>query len=214
MTKPTPIVYVVDDEPDVRTAVSMLLRSVGIAASVHDSAQAFLDAFDTHRPGCLVLDVRMPGMSGLELQQRLNDLGARLPIIIVTGHGDVPMAVNAMKAGAWDFLEKPFNDQALLDRVHKALDESGDRLRSQQTEHEAQARYAHLTPRERQVLAGILDGKLNKVMAYDLGISTRTVEIHRANLMEKMGVRNLSDLFKMAAVLEQALTRDGVRETG
>lgn len=197
-----PTVYVVDDDAGVRDAVCLLLRSVGLPARSFSSAGEFLDQFDPQAPGCLVLDLRMPGMSGRELQKRLLEMGSRTPIIFVTAHGDVPTAVDAVKDGAVDFIQKPFQDQKLLDMINEAL-ELDKRLREEQWEREAiEARVATLTPRERQVMALVAAGKLNKTVARELGISQRTVEIHRARVMEKMQARSVPALVQMIMKLE------------
>ena len=191
-----PTVFVVDDEPDVRAAVRLLLRSVGHAVETFDSADAFLEGCDPRRSGCLVLDVRLPGMSGLKAQQVLTRRGYTLPVIFISGHGDIPMAVRAVQAGAMDFLEKPFSDQALLDRVDEALE--ADRVRRAQLADRAEvaAGLASLTPREYEVLLKLLDGKVNKIIARELEVSARTVEIHRARVLQKMGVGNASQLVR------------------
>jgi two-component system, LuxR family, response regulator FixJ len=200
-----PTVFVVDDDAGVREAVKLLLRSVGLPARSFSSAVEFLDEFDPQAPGCLVLDLRMPGMSGRELQKRLLEMGSRTPIIFVTAHGDVPTAVDAVKDGAVDFIQKPFQDQKLLDMVNEAL-ELDERLREEQWEREAvEARVATLTPRERQVMALVAAGKLNKTAARELGISQRTVEIHRARVMEKMQARSVPDLVQMVMKLQGPL---------
>jgi len=191
-------VYVVDDDAAVRSSLGMLLRSVGLPVMGYASANDFLAHYDPRQPGCLVLDVRMPGMSGLELQQHLNLKGAMIPVIFITGHGDVPMAVEAMQHGAFDFVQKPFRDQDLLDRIQKAL--TLDRTnRSTLQQHEAlRARLATLTPRERQVMDLMTQGRPNKLMAVDLNLSQRTIEIHRAHVMEKMQASSLAQLVRMA----------------
>jgi FixJ family two-component response regulator len=200
----TPMVFIVDDDAGVRSSIRMLLKSVGIVSTPLSSAQEFLAEFDPVQPGCLVLDIRMPGMSGLELQQELNLLGAILPVIFITGHGDVPMAVEAMQRGAFDFLQKPFRDQDLIDRVRRALMRDTE-IRSLMREHDRiQARFESLTPRERQVLDLITEGKPNKVMASDLGLSQRTVEIHRAHVMDKMGAASVAHLVRMVLDLKVA----------
>lgn len=198
---PTPTVFIVDDDDEVRAAISLLLDSIGLPVRGFDSAQAFLDAFDPAHPGCLVLDVRMRGMSGLELQERLADLPLAPPIVMVTGHGDVPMAVRAVRAGAVDFIEKPFRDQVLLDAVHRAL--ALDARHRGEASHLADIdeRLDRLTRREREVLDLIVAGRRNKVIAADLGISQSTVEAHRAKIMEKLEARSLSDLMRL--VLEK-----------
>lgn len=199
---PKPTIFVVDDEADIRDALRLLLNSVGLDVETFGSAQAFLDTYDPARPGCLILDVRMPGMCGPELQEKLQTKQISIPIIIITGHGDVPTAVRTMKAGAIDVIEKPFNDQTLLDRVQQALQQD-QQQRQQQDEHKKiAARLALLTPRETEVMKGIVKGKLNKVIAADLGLSTRTVEIHRARIMDKMQTRSLSNLVQMVLFVQ------------
>jgi FixJ family two-component response regulator len=177
------------------------MDSVGLAAETFDSAWAFLNCFDPERPGCLVLDVRMRHMSGLELQEKLADEPLHPPIIIITGHGDVPMAVRAVKNGAVDFIEKPFNDQALLDAVHRALEVDAEQRGHALEVAQIQDRVQRLTKREREVLDQILAGKRNKVIAADLGISQSTVEAHRAKVMEKLEARSLSELMRMMLML-------------
>jgi RNA polymerase sigma factor (sigma-70 family) len=194
MNEPEPTVFVVDDDPAVGDSVRLLLKSVGLRSEVFLSAPAFLDAYDPDRAGCLVLDVRMPGMSGLDLQTHLQEIGSALPIIFVTAHGDVPMAVNAVKAGATDFIQKPFRDQELLDKIQEAL-EADRRARAEQSGvAEIRSRLAALTPREKEVMDLVVEGMPNKNIARTLGISQRTVEIHRARVMEKMEVRSVSKL--------------------
>jgi two-component system response regulator FixJ len=184
--------------------LSVLMTTVGYQPVTFARPSEFLAKYDPAQPGCLVLDVRMPEMSGLEVQQQLNRSGSQLPIILISGHGDIPMAVQAMKDGAFDFLQKPFRDQELLDRINAAikLDERNraevDRLA------DLRSRFESLTPREREVMALVVDGKANKVIAIDLGLSERTVEIHRANVMEKMGARSVAHLVKMHLMLEGA----------
>jgi FixJ family two-component response regulator len=196
MPAPEPLVHVVDDEAAIRESLAMLLRSVGLASRSYAGAQEFLDAWQPQGAECLVCDVRMPGMSGLELQEALSARSARLPVVLITGHGDVAMAVRAMKAGASDFIEKPFNDQVLLDAVNRALARARDGQGVGRAEIEA--RLATLTPREREVLLLVAEGRPNKVVATRLGLSTRTVEVHRARVMEKMQARSLADLVRMA----------------
>jgi FixJ family two-component response regulator len=187
----------VDDDGAVRSSLRLLLKSVGLAVSAFESAQAFLDAYPEQWAGCILLDVRMPGMSGPALQEQLALRGSRLPVIFITGHGDVSMAVEAMQKGAFDFVEKPFHDQELLDRVHGALAEDA-RIRRQLAEHETiRNRFDSLTPREREVLEQVTLGSSNKVMAYDLRISQRTIEIHRSRIMEKMQAPSLAHLVRM-----------------
>ena len=194
---PEATVFIVDDDEAVRSSMKLLLKTLGLTAQAFASAQEFLATFDKGRPGCLVLDIRMPGMSGLELQEELNARDAMLPIIFITGHGDVPMAVEAMQHGAMDFLQKPFRDQDLLDRITKALekDRAGRDLLGNRER--IGVRIATLTPREREVMALVTQGKANKVIAADLNLSQRTVEIHRAHVMEKMGANSLAHLVRM-----------------
>jgi len=197
MTDEESTVFVVDDDPGVLDSIRLLLRSVGLPSKTFPSANEFLEAYDSERAGCLVLDVRMPGMSGLDLQARLQEMGSTLPIIFVTAHGDVPMAVDAVKAGAVDFIQKPFRDQELLDKIQEAL-EADAHLRTKRSElAEIELRLASLTPREKEVLDMVVDGKPNKNIARGLGISQRTVEIHRARVMEKMKVRSVSILVQL-----------------
>ena len=190
-------VFVVDDDEAVRTSLRLLLKSVGLPVETFASAQEFLDQFDPSRAGCLVLDIRMPGMSGLELQQHLNDRHSIMPIVFITGHGDVPMAVEAMQAGAVDFIQKPFRDQDLIDRINRALDKDREMRSELRERDEIRRRMSQLTPREREVLELVTQGKANKVIAGDLNVSQRTVEIHRARVMEKMGANSLAYLVRM-----------------
>jgi FixJ family two-component response regulator len=194
---------VVDDDEAVRDSLGMLLESVGLEVELFGSATEFLDRFHTASPGCLVLDVRLPGMSGLELQKELAARGAELPIVFITGHGDVPMAVGAMQEGAVDFLEKPFKEQELLDRVSRALLESSRRRHLSGETSAIARRLETLTPRERQVLELVVEGAPNKVIASRLGASQRTIEIHRANVMKKMQADSLAQLVRMVMRLEQ-----------
>ena len=194
-------VYIVDDDQAVRSALRLLLKSVGLPVSTFDSAQGFLDLYSNDLAGCVLLDVRMPGMSGPALQEQLALRGSILPVIFITGHGDVSMAVEAMQHGAFDFVEKPFHDQDLIERVQRALEQNA-RSRSQLYEQESiRARFESLTPREREVLQHVTSGSSNKIMAYDLDISQRTVEIHRARLMEKMQAPSLAHLVRMTLAL-------------
>jgi FixJ family two-component response regulator len=197
-----PTVFIVDDDNEVREAISLLMDSVGLASETFDSAWAYLACFDPKRPGCLVLDVRMRQMSGLELQERLTEEQIHPPVIIITGHGDVPMAVRAVKAGAVDFIEKPFNDQALLDAVHRAIEIDAEQRGHALQVASIQERLERLTRREQEVLHQILAGKRNKVIAADLGISQSTVEAHRAKVMEKLEARSLSELMRMMLLLD------------
>ncbi|HEX2494539.1 MAG TPA: response regulator FixJ [Steroidobacter sp.] len=201
-TRPT--IFIVDDDAAVRDALKLLLRSVGQAVETFGSAQEFLDAYSEDRPGCLVLDIRMPGMSGLELQQRLNEKHSILPIIFITGHGDVPMAVEAMQAGAVDFIQKPFRDQDLIDRINQALEKDSSNRAALGERNDIRRRLETLTPREREVLDLVVHGKANKVIAGDLKLSQRTVEIHRARVMEKMQASSLAHLVRMVLEVGQA----------
>lgn len=197
MIEPTPTVFVVDDDEAIRNSLRLLLKSVGLAARALPSAGEFLETYQPSQPGCLVLDVRMPGMSGLELQEQLNLRGATIPVIFITGHGDIPMAVEAMQHGAFDFLQKPFRDQELINRIQRALARDAE-TRAGLKEHERiRERLESLTPRERDVLALMTQGKPNKIMAHELGLSQRTVEIHRARVMEKSGASSLAQLVRM-----------------
>ena len=190
-------VMVVDDDSGVRNAMRILLKSVGLDSVLYASAQEFLAAYQPAQPGCLLLDIRMPGMSGLELQQQLNLRGAVIPVIFMTGHGDVPMAVEAMQQGAFDFLQKPFRDQDLLDRIQKAIAKDAQ-SRASLGEHERiRAHLQTLTAREREVLDLMTQGKQNKAIAQDLGVSPRTIEIHRARVMEKMNAQSVAELVRM-----------------
>ena len=190
-------VFVVDDDDAVRNSLKLLLKSAGLQAEVFGSAPEFLSKYEQAQPGCLVLDVRMPGMSGLDLQQELSLRGATIPVIFITGHGDIPMAVEAMQHGAFDFLQKPFRDQDLLDRVQRALTRDAEnRARLRHTDR-IRERLASLSPREREVLELVTQGKANKMVAGDLGVSQRTVEIHRAHVMQKMEAGSLAELVRM-----------------
>ncbi len=194
------VVHLIDDDDGVRQSLAFLLATAGLAVRVYESGAAFLAALGTLQPGCIVSDVRMPGIDGLELQRRLKALAVHLPVITMTGHANVPMAVEAMKAGAVDFIEKPFDDELLLSAIRVALDRySAVGHRDVEVE-QIQARLQSLSPRERQVLDGLLAGHPNKTIAYDLKLSPRTVEVHRANVMMKMGANNLSSLVRMALV--------------
>jgi two-component system, LuxR family, response regulator FixJ len=198
-----PSVFIVDDDEAVRNSLRLLVKSVGLSATAMLSAREFLESYDPQQPGCLVLDVRMPEMSGLDLQQQLNLRGAVIPVIFITGHGDIPMAVEAMQQGAFDFLQKPFRDQDLIDRIQRALEK--DKLTRAELAERSRIRERRdqLTPREREVMALVTSGKPNKVMAADLGLSQRTVEIHRARVMEKMGASSLAHLVRMVMDLEE-----------
>ena len=202
MKERAPIVYIVDDDDAIRSALRLLLKSVGLAAATIPSAQEFLATYDPQQPGCLILDVRMPGMSGLELQQQLNLRGTIIPVIFITGHGDVPMAVEAMQQGAFDFLQKPFRDQDLIERIQRALAKDQTGRAELRERARIKERLDSLTAREREVLELVTSGKPNKIMAADLGVSQRTVEIHRARVMEKMEASSLAQLVRMVLDLK------------
>jgi two-component system response regulator FixJ len=195
-----PVVHIIDDDAALRDSLSFLLTSASIAVATYESALAFLDALPGISTGCVVTDVRMPEMSGIDLLRRLKEVGTGLPVIVITGHGDVPLAVEAMRLGAIDFLEKPFDDEMLIASVRTALDRAHEAGREQARQTEVQKRLASLSARERQVLDGLVVGNPNKTIAYDLGISPRTVEIYRANVMTKMQAASLSDLVRMALI--------------
>ena len=190
----TQFAYIVDDDEAIRDSLSWLMESRGISCRTFPSAESFLEAWDATFSGCIVLDIRMEEMGGNELFDRLIECGCRLPVIFLTGHGDVPLAVSTLKKGAFDFIEKPFNDNALVDRVIEALRLDEARRRAAASADSVSRRLAQLTPRERQVMERILAGKLNKVIADELKVSMRTVEVHRASLFEKMGVRSAVEL--------------------
>lgn len=203
MTSDKQTVFIVDDDAAVRDSLRMLIASVGHSVEVFSSGQEFLEAYGDDRPGCLVLDIRMPGMSGLDLQERLSERGSILPIIFITGHGDIPMAVEAMRGGAVDFLQKPFRDQELIDRINEALDKDrADRDMLGQRKVIVD-RMGQLTPREREVMSLVTSGRANKQIAHDLNLSQRTVEVHRARVMEKMRARSLAHLVRMAVAVEE-----------
>ncbi|MDI1285958.1 MAG: response regulator FixJ [Reyranella sp.] len=192
------IIHVIDDDVDVRQSLAFLLSTAGLAVRVHESAVAFLAALPELQDGCIVTDVRMPDMDGLELQRRLRANKIGLPVIVMTGHGDVALAVEAMKAGAVDFIEKPFDDEVLLGAIRSALARHAEGAKNEKRRAEIRGRLDLLSEREREVLDGLVAGKPNKIIAYDLGISARTVEVYRANLMTKMQADSLSELVRMA----------------
>lgn len=194
-------VFIVDDDEAVRDSLHVLLDSIGIANCPYDSGAEFLAAIGPQQRGCILLDVRMPEISGLEIQQRLLARREWLPVIIITGHGDVPMAIAAMKAGAFDFIEKPFKNEVLIDAIRRALEQVRRKHEKSAMADAQSERLAQLTPREREVLENLVLGRPNKVIAYELGISPRTVEIHRARVMEKMQARSLSELVRVALAL-------------
>jgi RNA polymerase sigma factor (sigma-70 family) len=208
MTQPASVVFVVDDDPSVRRAIRLLLESIGLEVELFGSAQEFLPRGPTKGPGCLILDVRLPGVSGLDFQRQLNEAKINIPIIFISAHGDVPMTVRAMKAGAIEFLTKPFRDQDLLDAVQVALER--DRARRQREGEIAtlRERFELLSAREREVVAMVVSGMLNKQIAAKIGITENTVKVHRSRAMEKMQAKSLADLVKMVerlGILPQAL---------
>jgi RNA polymerase sigma factor (sigma-70 family) len=203
-TGPDPIVWIVDDDEAMRSSLKWLIESVGMRVESHDSANAFLQAHYPGRFGCLLLDVRMPGMSGLELLEHLREQQMMPPTVIITGHGDVPMAVRAMKAGAIDFIEKPFNDEVLLDSIRRALAIEEQRRDMTAGVADVAERLSNLTPREHEVMHMVTEGMSNKEIANSLGVSAKTVEAHRARVMEKMQAGSLAELVRMAISVEQA----------
>ena len=200
------VVHIVDDDESLRCAVGSLCRSVGLQTRAYGSAQEFLDSKREDVPGCLVLDVRLPGMSGLDFQLKLAELGINLPVILVTGHGDVPMSVRAMKAGAIDFLPKPFRDQDVLDAVTTAIKQDRKRRAVDGGANDLRDRFLTLSPREQEVMMLVSAGKMNKQVAGDLGLSEITVKIHRGAAMRKMGARTLADLVRMADAVQPKAT--------
>jgi two-component system, LuxR family, response regulator FixJ len=197
-----PTVFIVDDEPDVCAALAMLIRSIGLDVKTFESAQAFWDQFDPEVPGCLILDVRMAGMTGIELQEKLNGLDYHVPIIMMSGHGDVPMAVRIIQSGAIDFIQKPFSDLLLLDRIQHALQMDAQRREERRDRMSIKNRYDALEPIEREIMLGVVAGSSNRVIAKDLGLDVKAVETHQRAIVKKMGADSLSDLVRMAAALE------------
>jgi len=203
--QPDTIIYVIDDDEAARHSLEFLLKTAGMTARGFDSAQAFLDVLPQIRSGCIITDVRMPGITGIDLLRKLKEMGVEIPVIVITGHGDISLAVEAMKIGAIDFLEKPYDDDTLLAAVKGSLTLNADAAQRNAELSQINDRLAGLSNRERQVLEGLVAGKANKVIAFDLGISPRTVEIYRANVMTKMSANSLSDLVRkvmMAGILE------------
>ena len=207
--QPSSFVHVIDDDEAVRDSLAFLLKSARIDVRTYDSATAFLATLPTVSGGCIVSDVRMPGISGVDLLRRLRDLKIALPVIVITGHGDVQLAVEAMKIGAADFIEKPFDDDVLLAAIKSALDRSQKNAQHDADRSNLHEKLATLSSREREVLEGLVAGKPNKIIAFDLGISPRTVEIYRANVMTKMSASSLSDLVRMALLAGLLQTASG-----
>lgn len=195
-------VFIVDDDPALRDSVATLLGTLGLATRTFESAEEFLEALDPTDRGCVLLDVRMSGMSGLELQRHLARTGISIPVILITAHGDVPMAVQAMREGAFDFIEKPFKEEDLLEQVHACLKTDSEQVRESQAQAEARARMAQLTEREREVLEQVVEGQPSKLIADTLGISVRTVDVHRANILKKMRVRTVAEVVRLALLAQ------------
>jgi len=196
------VIHIVDDDEAIRDSLGTFLETAGFTSRGYDTAEAFLDSFDPAMAGCLILDIRMPDMDGLDLQEELLAVGATLPIIFITGHADVPTAVQALKAGAFDFLQKPFDNVQLLGLINKALEADRNNRASEQQQREIRERLQSLTPREKEVLDYIVNGKATKVIAIELELSQRTVEIYRANVMQKMQSRSIAQLVKMISELK------------
>lgn len=202
MTEPR--VYVVEDDEAVRDSLQLLLKTEGYKVTAYPDANSFLETWNPTLSGCIVLDIRMPGMSGMDLQKELVSRGSELPIIFVTGHGDVPLAVEAMQLGAVDFVQKPYRDQELLDKIRKAMELDSQRQEIRLEKQEIQRRIDSLTPREREIMEMMIDGNANKVIAIDLNISQRTVEIHRSRVMQKMGTHSLAQLVRMVMLVRDS----------
>lgn len=203
-----PLVHVLDDDDEVRDDLSTAIRAAGHVVVSYSRPSQFLEKLDHAAPGTLVLDVRLPEMSGLELQRHLNQLGSILPVILITSHADIPMVVEAMREGAFDFLEKPVRHQDLLERVSAAIRKDTSNRESIRREANIRARFQTLSPREREVLQLVVDGRANKVIALDLGLSERTVEVHRGNIMDKMGAQSLAQLVRMHMIMQSSATRE------
>jgi FixJ family two-component response regulator len=197
-------VFIVDDDEGVRDGLSLLLATVGQSCELYECGQEFLDAYDGSKRGCLLLDIRMPRMTGLDLQKKLLEQGSKLPIIFITGHGDIPMAVEAMRRGALDFIRKPFREHDLLERINEALDIDEDSHRKERYRQAFAEKLATLSEREREVFDRVADGQMNKVIAGDLGISERTVEVHRGQVMKKLDVRTLAQLVRIKIDMEMS----------
>lgn len=197
MIPSNPTVFIIDDDPDMRGALRYLIEGVGLTVVGYENGRAFLDGYDNHRPACLVLDMRMPGMGGLELQHELVERKIDVPVIMLTGYGDVPSAVRAFKSGAVDFIEKPFNNQEVLDKIQCCLEADTQRQHEREQDAEIRGRLDRLTPREREVMELVVSGKFNKEIAHALDISIKTVEIHRAHVMEKTGSANITELLNL-----------------
>ncbi len=205
MTDIQQTVYVVEDDEAVRDSLELLLKSDGKPVQTYESANAFLKDYSDQMAGCIVLDIRMPGMDGMELQKKLNDKHSILPIIFVTGHGDVPMAVDAMKEGAVDFIQKPYREEALLEKIEAALEQDREQRKSLDEKQEIIRRIKSLTPREREIMDRMIAGQANKVIAIELEISQRTVEIHRSRVMHKMGTHSLAHLVRMVLSVKELI---------
>ncbi len=203
-TENQPTVFIVDDDEAVRSSIKLLMKTVGRPAETFSSADEFLDHYNPDWRGCLVLDIRMPGMSGLDLQEKLNTLGTNLEIVFITGHGDVPMAVQAIKCGAAEFLQKPFRDQDLIDHINKLCEQAVHKQRDQSEAHDIRQRLEELSERERDIMYRVVEGQANKAIAIDLDLSPRTVEVHRANIMRKMHARSLAHLIRMVLFVESS----------
>jgi FixJ family two-component response regulator len=202
------VVYIVDDDEGVRESLSALLQSIGIVTRGFDSAEASLDAIENESPACMLVDVRMPGMSGLELQRQLAERGLSVQLVMITGHGDISMAVQAMKNGATDFLEKPFNEQVLIDRVHKCVQQSMIATQKNRHKKQAQSRLSMLTGREHEVLLELVAGKPSKKIAASLGLSPKTVDVHRSNIMRKTCTTSIAELVRMYMNAEASITSE------